>query len=267
MFPPRRRDEITYSEPLGGAHMAPARAASGDADKQRRPALAEIRKMINVVPDADIKKFLAAELRKDGALLERFGALAGRSLAASRGGDYYAKVQRLLDTASGRGGIISHHSPYISLAGVMKDARAREKIGDYVEAARMYGQIADAIIDNLPRIYSVTERFRSHASRCIRAMGECAEKAGDARARMHIAKRLAVGYARDIDGVWVDEYEESLDKTIQAQGDRERLAKVIEGVLSAGPPAGLGKQDQDGWGKYLRMHGEYAEDQEGEGEG
>lgn len=84
---------------------------------------------------------------------------------------------------------------------------------------------------------------------------------------MRIAKRLAAGYARDTDGMWGDEYNGSLDRTIQAQGDRERLAKVIAGILSAGPPAGLGKHDQDSWGKYLRGYGEYAENQGGGGEG
>lgn len=76
----------------------------------------------------------------------------------------------MFDRASG-GDIISHRTPNINLGGVIKDASAREKIGDYVEAARMYGQIADAIIDNFSRIYGVTDRFHRHASRCIRAMG------------------------------------------------------------------------------------------------
>lgn len=234
--------------------MAPARAAPEGARK-RRPTLAEVRKMINVVPDADIKKFLAAELRKDEGLLARFGELTSRSLADSRGEDYYAKVKNLLDRASG-GGPISHHTRYISLADVMKDARAREKIGDHAEAARIYGQIASAIIDYLPMIYSVADRFRNHASRCILAMGECAEKAGGAGERRRIARYLADAYARDYDGMWVDEYEASLDKVIQARGDKERLLETIEKVLSAGPPddRGMGKRERDGWGEYLREY-------------
>ena len=209
--------------------------------------------MINVVPDADVKKFLAAELRRDEAMLGRFGELTSQSLSDSRGEDYYARVERLLDKGSG-GGFISHHTPYISLADVTKDAKAREKIGDYVEAARIYGQIAEAIIDYLPRIYSVTERFRNQASRCILAMGGCAEKAGNAGARRHIARHLADGYARDYDGMWVDEYEAALDKVLRGPDDERRLREVIEKVLSAGPPEGLDKTERDEWGKYL---GEY----------
>ena len=236
-----------------------ARAAPKSAGKrqqgQRQPAAAEIRKMINVVSEADIKKFLASELRRDGDMLGRFGALAGRSLSDSRGADYYAKVERLLEKGSDRG-LISHHTPYISLVSVTKDAKAREKIGDYAEAARIYGQIADAIIDHLPHIFSVTERFRSQASRCILAMGGCAEKAGDAGARMRIARYLAAGYVRDYGGMWTDEYEDALDKVVQKQGDKERLRKVIEKVLAAGPPAGLDKYELDGWGKYLKEYGD-----------
>ena len=237
-----------------------ARAAPKSAGKgQRQPAAAEIRKMINVVSEADIKKFLAAELRRDGDMLGRFGALAGKSLAGSRGADYYAKVERLLEKGSDRG-LISHHTPYISLVSVTKDAKAREKIGDYAEAARIYGQIADAIIDWLPHIFSVTERFRSQASRCILAMGGCAEKAGDAGARMRIAKYLAAGYARDYSGMWTDEYEAALEKVVQKQGDGKRLREVIEKVLEAGPPDGLDKYEMDRWGKYLK---EYVEGMEG----
>ena len=245
--------------------MAPARAAPEGAGRQRRPTLAEIKGMISVVSDADVKKFLAAELRRDGDLRGRFGALTNRSLAASRGGDYRARVKGRLDEASIEG-FISHHTPYISLADFMKDAKAREKIGDHVEAARIYGQIADAIIDYLPCIYGVTERFCNHASRCIRAMGGCAEKAGSAGARMRIARYLAVGYARDGDGMWANEYEEALGKVIQAQGDARRLSEVVEKVLLAGPAAGTDRQDQDGWGWYLRMYGYSIKDLE-EGDG
>ena len=244
-------DRVTYNEPGGPARMAGA-AAKGAA-KQRRPALAEIKKIINVVSDADAKKFLAAELRRDEDMLKRFGDLAGRSLAASRGEDYYAKVERLLKRGSG-GGVISHHTPYISLAGVTKDAKAREKIGDYVEAARIYGQIAEAIIDYLPRIYSVTERFRDQASRCIQAMGGCAEKASNAGARRHIARYLADGYARDYEGMWADEYEAALDKVIHGPDDERRLREVVEKVLSAGPPDDPDRGVRDSWGKYLREY-------------
>ena len=246
--------------------MAPAGAAAGNAARQRRPALAEVRKLIGVVPDADIKKFLAAELRRDGDMLARFSGLASRSLAGSRGDDYYAKVKGMLDRASG-GGFISHHTRHISLAGVIKDARAREKIGDYAEAARIYGQIADAVIDYLPMIYSVASRFRDHASRCILAMGGCAEKADGAEWR-RIAGYLASGYARDHDGMWADEYEAALDKAIRSRDDEGRLIGIIDEALSSGPPAGRGMRKKgDGWGKYLREYGEEVRGRAGGGPG
>ena len=242
------------------ARSAPRNAAKGQ-QQQRRPTLAEVKKMINVVSDADIKKFLAAELRRDGDMLGRFGALAGRSLSDSRGADYYAKTERLLNKGSD-GGLISHHTPYVSLVGVTKDAKAREKIGDYAEAARIYGQVAAAIIDWLPYIISVTERFRSQASRCILAMGGCAEKEPNAGARMRIAKYLAAGYARDYYGMWTDEYGASLDKVPQKEGDKEKLRAVIEKVLSAGAPDGLEKDEREGWGKYLKGYVDGLEDQQ-----
>ena len=240
--------------------MARARTAPEGAGKQPRPTLTEIKRMINVVSDADVKKFLAAELRRDGDMLGRFGALAGRSLSDSRGADYYAKTERLLNRGSD-GGLISHHTPYVSLVGVTKDAKAREKIGDYAEAARIYGQIAGAIIDHLPYIISVTERFRIQASRCILAMGVCAEKEARPGACMRIAKYLAAGYARDYYGMWTDEYEGALDKVPRKQGGKGKLRGVIEKVLSEGPPDGLEKDEREGWGKYLK---EYGDDLEGQ---
>lgn len=242
-----------------------ARAAAGDrARPQRRPTLAEVKKMINVVPDADIKKFLAAELRGDGDMLERFGALARRSLASSRGADYRAKVEMALDKASG-GGIITHHTGYVSLASIIKDAKNRERAGDYEEAARMYGQISEAVIDYLPRIYSVASRFRGYVSKCILAVGECAKKSGDAGVRMRIVRYLVDRALVDSDGAWLDEYWMALDSACQTRGDKEGMLEMIDGSLSAGPPAGMGS-DADVWGKYMR---EYADDVRGrlDGEG
>lgn len=238
-----------------------ARAAAKDAarpQRQRRLPLAEIKKAINVVPDAEIKKFLAAELHRDGDMLERFGALARQSLAKSRGADYRAKVEKVLDKASG-GGIITHHTGYVSLADVIKDAKNREKAGDYEEAARIYGQISEAIIDYLPRIYSVAARFRDYVSRCIQAVGECAKKSGDAGARMRIVRYLVDRALADEDGMWLDDYEGALDSACQTRDDIKGLLKMIDGALSAGPPAGRGR-DADEWGKYM---GEYANDVRG----
>ena len=239
--------------------MAPAPRA---ARRRGRPTVAEARKVINVVPDADVKRFLASELCKDEGMMGRFGALAGRFLAKSRGADHYAKVERLIRSGLNTGRI-SDSRPYISLAKVTKDARAREGVGDYAEAARIYGQVAAAIIDSLPNVFVVTDQLWGQAAECIQAMGRCAEKAVDVGARMRIAVHLAAGHALDYNDACTDEYKEALGKVIHKQADKKRLRGVIEGILSGGPPADRGTDLRERWEKCLRAYADGLEGKRG----
>lgn len=208
--------------------------------------------MINVVPDAGAKEFLAGELARDGARRGRFEALARRSEFDARGEDYRARVTEMLDRGSG-GGFISHHTPYISIADVKRDARARERAGDYEGAARIYGQTAEAIIDYLPRIFSVAGRFRDQARRCILAVGECAKKSRDGGARMRMLQYLVDRMLDDTQTLWLDDYWAALEGACPARDDRRMLLGMIEECLSAGPPADLGRDDRNDWGKYVRV--------------
>lgn len=65
--------------------------------------------MVNAVPDADVRDFLAAELC--GNLLGRFGARVRRILSDSREAAYRAAVVEALERGS-VGGFISHRTPY-----------------------------------------------------------------------------------------------------------------------------------------------------------
>ena len=238
--------------------MAPApRAAQGRGRMQRQRMLtvAEARRMVNAVPDADVKEFLAAELCGNGALLGRFEARVRRILSDSRGAAYRAAAVEVLDRGSG-GGFISHRTPYVSLAGITRDARARERAGDYEEAARMYGQVSEAIIEYLPRIFSVAGRFRDKASRCIRGVGECAARArgsAEGGARMRIVQYLVDRMLDDAETLWLDDYWAALENACRTRGDRKRLLGMLERCLAAGPPADLGRDGRDGWGKYVKV--------------
>lgn len=228
---------------------AAPRVARG-ARRPRMPTVAEARRAVSAVPVADVREFLAAELRGNGALLGRFEARVRKILSDSRGADYRAAVFDVLDRGSG-GGFISHRTPYVSLAGITRDAKARERAGEYEEAALMYGQTAEAIIEYLPRIFSVAGRFRDKASRCILAVGECAAGAGNTGARMRIVQYLVDRMLEDTGGLWLDEYWTALENACRTRGDRERLVEMIERCLAAGPPADLGR-NRDEWGKYPR---------------
>ena len=215
--------------------------------------VAEARRMVNAVPGADVKEFLAAELCGNGALLGRFEARVRRILSDSRGAAYRAAVVEVLDKGSGGGGFMSHRTPYVSLVSVTKDAKAREKAGDYEEAALIYGQTAEAIIEYLPRIFSVAGRFRDKAGRCIRAVGECAARSAAGGARMRIVQYLVDRMLDDREVLWLDDYWAALENACRTRGDRERLLGMLERCLAAGPPADLGRDGRDGWGKYVKV--------------
>ena len=230
----------------------PRSVQGGRTQRRRMPAVAEARRMVNAVPDADVKDFLAAELCRDGDMLGRFEARVRRILSDSRGAAYRAAVVEVLDRGSGGGGFMSHRTPYVSLAGVTRDARAREKAGDYEEAALIYGQTAEAIIEYLPRIFSVAGRFRDKAGRCIRAVGECAARSGEG-GRMRIVQYLVDRMLDDWEALWLDDYWAALENACRTRGDRERLLGMLERCLAAGPPADLGRHDRDGWGRYAKV--------------
>ena len=75
---------------------------------------------------------------------------------------------------------------------------------------------------------------------------------------------------RMLDGtetLWLDDYRAALEKACPARDDRDALLGMIDGRLSAGPPADLGRGGRDDWGKYVRVFADDLREELGAGRG
>lgn len=52
--------------------------------------------------------------------------------------------------------------------------------------------------------------------------------------------------------LWLDDCWAALESACPARDDRDALLGMIDGRLSAGPPADLGRGGRDDWGKCVR---------------
>ena len=184
--------------------------------------------MVNAVPPAETRKFLAAELRKDPALLERYAAVFSRTQRAKGTADYRARVQDRMDRAKGRKGYIDRFdAPKITFTDILKDARASEKIGDYVGAARIYAEASEAILHNLPWVQSKIGRFHGPAGRFIENMGACATRARTAADRRKILAYLLRGWVSNTE--WSDyDYKRAVAKGAADLGEVRFLIDMFD---------------------------------------
>lgn len=204
------------------------------------PTAREIGGMIDTVTAAGLKKFMTAELLRDPDMLGRFSSVAAKGLKKKQQVDYKEAAQRLINRAMGQRGIIDHNSSYVSFAGVMKDARASERIGDHAEAARIYAGIYEAITDSLNSICSVESRFIAQASRCVSRIGACAKAARSADGRREILSRLLRMWLADAYGQYHATFQQALHEGLAEPGDARHLTGLLVGGMQ-------GAGGMDGW--------------------
>lgn len=195
------------------------------------PTAREIGGMIDTVTAAGLKKFLTAELLRDPDMLGRFSSVAAKGLKKKRQVDYREAAQKLINRAMGQRGYIDHNSAYVSFAGVVKDARASERIGDHTEAARIYAGIYEAITDSFNSICSVEGRFMAQASRCVVQIGACAKAARSAGGRREILSRLLRMWLADADGLYHSAFQGALHEGLAEPGDARHLTGLLIGGM------------------------------------
>ena len=159
-------------------------ARAGDA------TASAIRTMVGMVPDGVARRFLAAELRRNPAALDRFARVARAERKKKMQKDYRAATSAMMKRAAGRKGYIDRHSKAVTFAGPAKDAKDSEKLLDHAEAARIYAEVYEAIEANIGYVYSGIGVFRDQARKCAEGMGRCARAAKDAGERRAILSRL-----------------------------------------------------------------------------
>ena len=149
-----------------------------------------IRTMVGMVPCGVVGRFLAAELRKNPAALDRFARTVRAERKKKMQTDYRAATSAMMKRAAGRKGYIDRHSKMVTFAKPTKDAKDSEKLLDYAEAARIYAEVYEAIEANIGYVYSGIGVFRDQARKCAEGMSRCARATGSTGVRRAILSRL-----------------------------------------------------------------------------
>lgn len=153
--------------------------------------------MLGMVPPATAGRFLAAEMRRNPDVLVRFIAIVKSERQKKMRKDYKAETDRMLKRAAGKKGYIARNSKLLDFSRPMKDAKDSEKIYDYVEAARIYAEVYEAVVMNMGVRYGNSGLFSRQVSKCIEKMGKCAKEARSTSERRSILSRMT--------SLWIDD--------------------------------------------------------------
>ena len=166
-----------------------------EAPRAARAALGDIASMITAASPEYTREFLAGEMQRNPSVAKRFGA--GIMWDAAAGTNHAKKINALFSGARPRGGPARRLDGWdreIDLGPFIAVASRFERAGDYGEAARVYGQIADAAAANAGR----DESYDGVIRESIRRAGLCAagikggtKKDGGARIREMLGRYRA----------------------------------------------------------------------------
>lgn len=201
------------------------------------PNPSAITAMLGMIPTATAGRFLAAEMRRDPDALKRFVAVVRNERRKRLQKDYRAETDRMLKRAAGKKGYIDQSSKLVKFSGPMKDAKDSEKIYDHAEAARIYGEVYEAIMENIERVYSGTGMFYRQANRCIEGMGRCAGEVRGTGERRGILSAMAA--------LWID------DRNYNSSAFRKALVHGISSPEDAGHVASMIKARRRGGGSTM----------------
>ena len=215
---------------MAGPRKARGKGRGGARSAGRRqavPTASAFAAMLGMITPGAAGRFLAAELRSNPGAVERLAGLVRRESARRAQRDYRALTGRALKRAAGRKGFIDIGSR-VDFSGPTSDARACEGIRDYPEAARIYGEVYEAIDENFGLVYSGVGRFHAQARRCIEGMGRCAAAARAAGERRKVLARLLGLWLRKGDYGQSD-IERALMSGIAGPDDTAHLAGMLGG--------------------------------------
>lgn len=229
-----------------------------------RNAQAEIDAMLKESTTSYMKQFLAGALAKDPSMARRFGK--GMNWRPPEGTDYRAKIDALFNRAAGTANEYEdeedeyeedeyeedgeyedeyeedgEYGKAVDLDSVMSAAKQFEKAGNHGEAARIYGELADAVATKSKSGYR-RGMYDDTIREAIAKMGECS-------ARVKGAPKESGGRIRDMfdrsrgggDARFRSDYEAALWSACKsADNMRILLAAVEPHVPKDEPAAGIG---------------------------
>ena len=166
-----------------------------EAPRAARVLLGDIASMITEASPEYMREFLAGEMQRNPAVAKRFGS--GIMWDVPAGTNHARKINALFSAARPRGGPARRLDGWdrgIDLGPFVAVASRFEKAGDYGEAARVYGQIADAVAANTGRDESYDDVIREsirRAGRCASEIKGGTKKDGGARIREMLGRYRA----------------------------------------------------------------------------
>ena len=149
---PAQPDDVDRAAAAAADATADAAAAAAAG-----PSSASAARLVSSAGEGYVRRFLAGAISGDAVLAERFAR--GLGAAPPAGLDYGKLVDKAFSEAAGvdaieyrmaeaYGAESDEDEAYVDLKYVMKSAGEFEKHGDLAEASRVYGQIAETIVDN-----------------------------------------------------------------------------------------------------------------------
>lgn len=231
---PRRPPPRTASRPSGS--KAPAGAG-------KRPASPKA--LVESAGEEYARQFLADVLSGDAALAERFAKGMGAPLPA--GLDYGKKVDEAFREALADVSMERERVAYVDLEGVMKSAGEFEWSGDLVEASRIYGQIAGAIVGNEDLSYLKGNHLEA-GSVAVGKWAECLDWTFPELAKRRAAIGRAFGMFKE-GGVLCDAYGHAMMSLCDTDADLRHLLGLARPHAQPPPaPRSAGRRSRPGAG-------------------
>ena len=192
--------------------------------------------------DADaLRSFLLSEMERRSDLLNRFKAVFGKKGEGRSLDDYKAEAESLYDDVENHG-----YVPYgedVDFSSLTELAELHIQKGDFLEAAKIYQALAEAIAEKMDEVDDSDGNFGEEFTNSLEAFTDCIFKAGlDADGRRPYIKYLFDKYLRGDPDYFQSDYREALDKFCREELDWRYWKKLLEPHMPGEIPS-----DKDWW--------------------
>ena len=209
------------------------RASADAADAAAGPSSASAARLVSSAGEGYVRRFLAGAISADAALAERFAQ--GLGAAPPAGLDYGKLVAKAFSEAAAVDAATRHgDEEYVDLKDIMRSADEFEKRGDPAEASRVYGQIAEAIVDNENLSYLIGDHVEA-GPEAVKKWAKCLDKSDPEPAKRHSCIDLAFRMLKKSD-LLCGEYKQAMTALCRSDADIEHLLGLARPHARPPPP-------------------------------
>lgn len=213
-----RFEEVVGEQSTPDTPMSDVEAALADADAET------------------MRQFLSDVLTEEADLRERFLATVGAA-PEKRCQDYKQEIEREFDRAAGPDGLVEYGTR-LDFTTYYDVATSHEEAGDYVQAARVYRALAEAIQENLERIEAEYRYYVEQIEQAVDNHVACIQQQPDLdtdRRQAYIDHLLDQLVAAKLDAV-NESYDDALRTLCTTTPDHEYLRSQLEPYIAAQTP-------------------------------